>query len=271
MQLKYLSQAIFLFYLLGGCAEGGRSIGREIEIPPVAEDPYTSGRGGRPYDEEPQGGMLSGGMDVGGQMVDTDRDQDLVIDVDDNCPDAYNPEQSDIDGDGQGDACELDSDSDGIPDAWDPDPMDMTWPGKAHPDTVYAHTHADLYALDVKTLSLNFVTTFTFNEGLDNQMTYIAFDRSGVMWAVSFDTLWVCHPQVGQCRSQGILPTQFNGLTFVPGNLFNEPRDVLVGISLDGTWHRLEAARGVVMSQEIGSYPIETSSGDAFSIDGVGT
>lgn len=38
-----------------------------------------------------------------------DRDQDGVADADDNCPDTYNPDQSDSDQDGTGDACEVSS------------------------------------------------------------------------------------------------------------------------------------------------------------------
>jgi hypothetical protein len=55
-----------------------------------------------------------------------DLDADRVADGDDNCPDVANSDQSDLDRDGTGDACELcnstdptDSDGDGIPNACD--------------------------------------------------------------------------------------------------------------------------------------------------------
>ena len=50
-----------------------------------------------------------------------DLDNDGVPDSTDNCPYIYNPEQTDTDGDGTGDACEtiIDSDSDGVPDSTD--------------------------------------------------------------------------------------------------------------------------------------------------------
>ena len=142
---------------------------------------------------------------------------------------------------------------------------------RALPDTVYAHTSQTLHALDVKTLTLNLISNFSFDNFDDHSITDIAFDRSGVMWAVSFDSLWICHPRTGECRRQGFLPSQFNGLTFIPGELFGELRDMLIGISVEGDWHRLSVSNGLVESMVIGSYLIDTSSGDAFSIDGVGT
>lgn len=45
-----------------------------------------------------------------------DDDGDGVANPDDNCPDVPNPDQTDTDGDGQGDACDNDDDGDGVPD-----------------------------------------------------------------------------------------------------------------------------------------------------------
>lgn len=44
-----------------------------------------------------------------------DRDGDGIVDSEDNCPDVFNPDQADMDGDGVGDACDPDIDGDGIP------------------------------------------------------------------------------------------------------------------------------------------------------------
>jgi hypothetical protein len=46
-----------------------------------------------------------------------DGDGDGVPDVADNCPSVANPSQSDLDGDGMGDACDADDDGDGVSDA----------------------------------------------------------------------------------------------------------------------------------------------------------
>ncbi len=48
-----------------------------------------------------------------------DADGDGVADLTDNCPAVANPDQADLDGDGQGDACDLDDDGDGINDEAD--------------------------------------------------------------------------------------------------------------------------------------------------------
>ena len=55
--------------------------------------------------------------------VDTDDDNDGLLDVDDNCPLVANVPQLDTDADGQGDACDDDDDNDGVPDAQDNFPL----------------------------------------------------------------------------------------------------------------------------------------------------
>lgn len=70
-------------------------------------------------------GCGSGDDEDGGGMqppvMVADADADGITDADDNCPAVANPDQSDRDADGQGDACSGDADGDGIADADDPD------------------------------------------------------------------------------------------------------------------------------------------------------
>lgn len=46
-----------------------------------------------------------------------DRDEDGILDNDDNCPSTFNPTQQDTDSNGTGDSCEADFDSDGLQDS----------------------------------------------------------------------------------------------------------------------------------------------------------
>ncbi|MFH1530490.1 MAG: MopE-related protein [Pseudomonadota bacterium] len=60
---------------------------------------------------------------------DGDVDDDLVPDIVDNCPDDYNPDQADLDGDDIGDVCDPDVDGDGVLD--DVDNCPLIWnPGQ---------------------------------------------------------------------------------------------------------------------------------------------
>ncbi|MEM6702013.1 MAG: thrombospondin type 3 repeat-containing protein [Acidobacteriota bacterium] len=52
-----------------------------------------------------------------------DGDGDGTEDQADNCPLDYNPDQEDLDGDGQGDACDFDDDDDGVDDEYDNCPL----------------------------------------------------------------------------------------------------------------------------------------------------
>ena len=56
----------------------------------------------------------------------TDLDGDGIVDSSDNCPSVANADQSDTDGDGEGNVCDTDDDNDGVPDTEDAFPLDAT-------------------------------------------------------------------------------------------------------------------------------------------------
>jgi hypothetical protein len=70
-----------------------------------------------------------------------DEDRDGVLDPRDNCPGLANPDQSDMDRDRQGDACDGDADGDGVPNAADKCPTSRRGPdanGDGCSDTLMA-------------------------------------------------------------------------------------------------------------------------------------
>ena len=82
--------------------------------------------------EDPIEGGQAGTVMADAILVRVDGDSDGVFDNDDNCPTLTNPDQENFDGDEEGDACDLDDDNDGDPDATDCKPLDdMIYTGAA--------------------------------------------------------------------------------------------------------------------------------------------
>jgi len=210
-----------------------------------------------------------------------DLDVDTIPDAFDNCVGLFNPDQADDDGDGIGNVCDPendDRDADGVPNVADPFPDDATRPGVVLTNTVYAHTSSELYKFGVKgQLDVELIGRFAFPaEASDARMTDIAIDRFGVMWGIGFEDVFIVDPATAKCWRAAALPQEFNGLTLVPKGLLGTSADQLVGIDIEGGWWRLDLvhAGGVTRVQTtlIGGYGSGwSSSGDAFSIDGVGT
>ena len=57
------------------------------------------------------------------EQLDTDDDDDLILDAQDNCPSVANPDQKNSDLDALGNACDSDDDNDGVPDVQDNCPL----------------------------------------------------------------------------------------------------------------------------------------------------
>lgn len=85
----------------------------------------------------PVGWISNAENDVEGDgCSDTDLDSDGYIDQRDNCPNSSNPTQADLDGDGLGDACDMDKDGDGVSSPDDGCPHDLN-PWTSNPTLDY--------------------------------------------------------------------------------------------------------------------------------------
>lgn len=176
------------------------------------------------------------------------------------------------DGDDAADDGPPDQDDDGVPDDADPAPNDPTEPGTAEPLTVYAHTSDRLFTFDVTSYAVEPVGDFDWPTDGSHQMTDIAIDSYGVLFGVTFDDLYRCHPQTAVCTHLAELQGSFNGLTVVPSGETDAAVDRLVGITEEGGWYHLEIEDGVVQSTKLGSYGDGySSSGDAYAIEDVGS
>lgn len=167
-----------------------------------------------------------------------------------------------------------DGDGDGIPDAFDPFPGNPNKPGTGSAMSVYMHTADSLWKLDVKTYAVSKIGDFDWPGGIfsSDDMTDIAIDRYGVLYGVSFGAAYVCHPDTAECWDLGDLPDSFNGLTLVPEGVIEPDRDVLVGVAGDGGWYRIDVNGTSISTTKLGQFGGGyTSSGDAYSIAGVGT
>lgn len=206
------------------------------------------------------------------EPVDTgldDRDGDGVPNDVDLCPDDADPDNLDLDGDELGDACDPERDGDGIPNARDLFPDDPSLPGVASQDHVYPHGPNELHRLDVPSRTLARMGAFRFDRSA-GQVTDVAIDRFGVLYAVTFSDAFVCHPETAECWWVGALPGSYNGLTFVPDDA--DQTDVLVGIATGGSWTALEGVPLGLAPRTWGGYGGGySSSGDAFHIRGEGT
>ncbi|HRI08435.1 MAG TPA: MopE-related protein [Nannocystaceae bacterium] len=166
-----------------------------------------------------------------------------------------------------------DSDLDGIPDADDPFPNDKNLPGKAEGNKVYAHTSGTLFTMDVVApYNVATIGNFKFDQS-PGSVTDVALDRWGVLYAITFNDLFVCNPNTAQCYYLADLPgVSTNGLTMLPPGVLDPKDDTLVAIANSGDWNKVTLVGNQASFMKIGAYGAGYSSaGDVFSISGVGT
>jgi hypothetical protein len=154
-------------------------------------------------------------------------------------------------------------------------PIDAT-PGPDSPPfwdgVIYAHSSTDLYSVNPDTLAVTHIGPFQWPAGsLFEQMTDIAVDRFGGIIGISYGSIYRVDPDTVLCTYLAELPTQFNGLSFVPASEIDPTgEEILLGAGLDGTLVQIDPLTGDPTT--IGSYGAGLgSSGDIVSVDGFGT
>ena len=160
------------------------------------------------------------------------------------------------------------------------DPEDTAAPDTAVGDTsdplgpvgqLYAETPDELYRLDLATKTFTKVGKFAFNKN-PGDVTDIALDQGGALYAITNDDLFTCAVETAKCTWLAPLPGIFNGMTFVPKGTVSPTADTLIGISQDGDWTQITITGNKVSLKKLGTYGNGwLSSGDAFSVEGIGT
>ncbi len=133
---------------------------------------------------------------------------------------------------------------------------------------IFAHSSTELYKLDKNIFTK--IGTFSFDKNF-GEVTDIALDDGGALYAVSFNDVFSCDKTSAKCLWLATLPQSFNGLTFVGKDTAKTGVPALIGIANSGDWNLIEVAGGKAKVSKLGSYGGYSSSGDAFSVDGIGT
>ena len=163
--------------------------------------------------------------------------------------------------------------------AWDPD---FSWDDPDAPATdvdlnkpvgqLYAQTSNTLYRLDAALNAFTLVGKFTFDKN-SGSITDIALDQYGKLFAITNHDVFICAAGTAACKWLAALPGTgtFNGMTFVPKGTITA-NETLIGIGTDGSWNQIDVTGATATVTKLGSYGGSwLSSGDAFSVEGIGT
>lgn len=138
---------------------------------------------------------------------------------------------------------------------------------------LYAHTSNTLYRLDLTAGKFTTVGKFAFNKS-NGSVTDIAMDAYGKLYSVTDHDVFVCDVATAACKWLAKLPgtSTFNGLTFVPKGTVDPSSETLIGIETDGSWDKVDFSGASAKVTKLGQYGDGwLSSGDAFSVEGIGT
>ena len=137
---------------------------------------------------------------------------------------------------------------------------------------LYAHTKDTLYRLDLQAGEFTLVAKFTFDKSAGS-VTDIALDASGKLYSITDHDLFACEAASAICKWVTKFPGTgtFNGLSFVPKGTV-DVGETLIGIATDGSWNKIDFTGAAAKVTKLGDYGgTWLSSGDAFSVEGIGT
>lgn len=155
----------------------------------------------------------------------------------------------------------------------DNDTEDAGPPPEGPVGQLYAHTADTLYRLDLAAGKFTTVGKFAFNKS-KGSVTDVAMDAYGKLYSVTDHDLFVCDVASAACKWLAKLPgtSTFNGLTFVPKGTVDADSETLIGIETDGSWDKVDFSGSSAKLTKLGLYGDSwLSSGDAFSVEGIGT
>lgn len=136
---------------------------------------------------------------------------------------------------------------------------------------LYAQTATELYRLDLADKKFSLVGIFSFDKNKDD-VTDMALDQGGAMYICTHKDLFQCDVNTAKCKWLVNLGQEFNGMTFVPKGSVSATEETLIGIAQSGDWTKITISAGKVTLKILGSYGTKwLSSGDAFSVEGIGT
>lgn len=164
----------------------------------------------------------------------------------------------------------VDADGDGIPDEDDPFPTNAALPGVADLGIVYAHTASTLYTVEsTAPHAVTEIGPFMFPERTPVEITDLAIDRWGVLYAISFDALFACNPATAECYQLVPISDVPNGLAVLPVGTLDPDDDTIVASGISGTWSAITLDAGVWTQTILGDYgPSYASSGDVAPLGG---